>query len=135
MSVIARPEPEPAVAGFTLLEMLVALAVLAVTLTSIGSLVAANMRGTRALQSHLALVSIARAIEAGLPGPAQPVVGPLTGRMHGHTWRVDYRPFVGRVPVRRSSPWSPQRVTITVGSPGGATFRLDTVRLVRRTAQ
>jgi general secretion pathway protein I len=134
LSVAARLEQDPA-AGFTLLEMLVALAVLAVTLTSIGSLVAANMRGTRALEQHLALVSIARAIETGLPGPTQAVDSPLTGTMHGHAWRVDYRPFTGGVAVPPSSSWSPERVTITVAAPSGSSFRLDTVRLMRRVTQ
>jgi general secretion pathway protein I len=131
LSVTARFDQDPT-AGFTLLEVLVALAVLAMTLTSIGSLVAANMRGTRALEQHLALVSIARAIETGLPGPTQAVDSPLTGTMHGHAWRVDYRPFTGGVAVQSLSPWVPERVTIIVAAPSGASFRLDTVRLMRR---
>jgi general secretion pathway protein I len=134
LSVTARLNQDPA-AGFTLLEMLVALAVLTVTLTSIGSLVAANMRGTRALEQRLALISIARAIETGLPGPTQAVDSPLTGTMHGHAWRVDYRPFTGGVAAQPSSPWIPERVTITVAARSGASFRLDTVRLMRRATQ
>lgn len=135
MSVAARVEPDDAAAGFTLLEVLVALAVLAMSLTSIGALVAANMRGTRALDQHLALISTARAIEAGLPGASQVINSPLTGKMNGHAWRVDYRPFtsVSMAPHHASS-WVPQTVTITVASPGGAKFRLETVRLQRRSA-
>lgn len=122
-------------AGFTLLEVLVALTVLAISLMSIGSLVAANMRGTRALDAHLALISVARAIEAGLPGPTQAFSSPLSGRMHGHAWRVDYRPFSGGdVPVRRSSPWVPQTVTITVVGPTGARFQIETIQLRRRSS-
>lgn len=134
MSATTRVEPDGS-AGFTLLEVLVALAVLAISLMSIGSLVAANMRGTRALDAHLALISIARAVEAGLPGPTQVVSSPLTGRMIGHSWRVDYRPFFGGdVPVHQSSPWTPQTVTITVVGPTGARFRLRTIQLRRRSA-
>ena len=134
MSAVTPHEPD-GTAGFTLLEVLVALAVLAVSLTSIGTLVAANMRGTRALDAHVAMISVARAIEAGLPGPTQAVSSPLTGRMVGHSWRVDYSPFFGGdVPVRRSSPWAPQTVTITVVGPTGARFRLQTIQLRRRSA-
>ncbi len=133
MSAAARVETDDAVAGFTLLEVLVALAVLTVLLTSIGTLVAANMRGTRALDQHLALIATARAIEAGLPSASQAVDSPLTGDMNGQVWRVDYRPFTGgNVAVRHASPWVPQTVTITVASPSGAKFRLETVRLQRR---
>ena len=134
MSAVISTEPD-GTAGFTLLEVLVALAVLAVSVTSIGSLVAANMRGTRALDAHLALISAARAIEAGLPGPTQAISSPLTGRIDGHAWRVDYRPFFGgSVPVRRSAPWVPQTVTITVVGPTGARFQLETIQLRRRSA-
>ena len=127
-------EPQ-STAGFTLLEVLVALAVLAVSVTSIASLIAANMRSTRALDAHLALISAARAIEAGLPGPAQAVSSPLIGRIDGYTWRVDYQPFFGGgVPVRRSAPSVPQTVTITVVAPTGARFQLETIQLRRRSA-
>lgn len=131
MSAVMPVERDDCV-GFTLLEMLVALAVLCVVLTSIGSLVAANMRGARALDAHVALIAVARAIEAGLPGPSQAVIGPLSGHLDGRAWRVDYRPLDGGdIPVRRAWSWVPQTVTITVVGPTGARFRLQTIQLRR----
>ena len=41
------------VAGFTLIEVLVALAVVAASLAAIGSLVAVNMKNTRALEQRV----------------------------------------------------------------------------------
>ena len=123
-----RPDAAPD-AGFALLEVLVALAVLAVTLSAVGSLFATNMQSTRKLEQHLALISIARAVDAGLPGSQHPVDGPLTGAMQGHPWRVDYRPFGGLRP-QQSSRWTPEQVSITVAGTDGSIFRLDTVRLV-----
>ena len=131
MSAAIRPDPAPD-AGFALLEVLVALAVLAVALSAIGSLFAANMQGTRKLEQHLALISIARAVEAGLPGPERAIDGPLTGAMQGHTWRVDYRPFRGVLRLQQSSRWTPEQVSITVVGKDGSMFRLETVRLVAR---
>ena len=131
MSVATRPDAGPD-AGFALLEVLIALAVLAVTLSAIGSLFAANMQGTRRLEQHVALISIARAVEAGLPGPEHAVRGPLTGEMQGHPWRVDYRPFSGGLRPQQTSRWTPEQVTITVAGVDGSIFRLDTVRLVAR---
>lgn len=136
MSRIPPFKSDHATAGFTLIEVLVALAILGVALMSIGSLVAVNAHGTRALEQHLNLVSIARAIEAGLPDASTSESGPLTGSIEGHRWRVDFHPFTGGlIPKRPSSPWVPETVAITVTAPTGATFRLDTIRLRRGSEQ
>ena len=132
MSVATHPDATPE-AGFALLEVLIALAVLAVTLSAVGSLFAANMQSTRRLEQHLALISVARAVEAGLPAPTHIVDGPLTGIMNGHAWRVDYRPFGGGVRLQQSPRWMPEQVAITVSGSDGSKFRLDTVRLMTRT--
>ena len=129
MSVTTRPDTTHD-AGFALLEVLIALAVLAVTLSAVGSLFAANMQGTRKLEQHVALISIARAVEAGLPGPEHVIDGPVTGTMQGRAWRVDYRPFRSGVRLPQSSRWMPEQVSITVAGADGSIFRLDTVRLV-----
>lgn len=126
MSAIARSEPD-GTAGFTLIEVLVALAILAVSVMSIGALVAVNMRSARALEQHLALVSVARAVENGLPDSLP--AGPLTGTLDGHPWRADIAPFAG---VAARDGWLAQAVAITVSSSGGARFRLDSVHVQRR---
>ena len=127
-------ERDRAIAGFTLIEVLVALAVVAVSLAAIGSLMAATVRGTRSVDQHLALVETARAVEAGLPERGDLAVGSLTGDMGGYRWRVDVVPFIaGFVDARLPSPWVPQTVVITVQSPAGPILRVDTVRLRRRT--
>jgi general secretion pathway protein I len=121
------------VAGFTLVEVLVALAVVAMSLTAIGSLMATTLRGTRSIAQHLALVETARAVEAGLPDRGQLAVGNFSGEMGGFHWRVDVLPFnANLVDPRLATPWVPQTVVITVRSPGGATLRIDTVRLRQR---
>jgi general secretion pathway protein I len=78
--------------GFTLIEVLVALAVVAVSLTAIGSLVATNARGTRALDQRLALVEATRAIVTGLPDREKIVPGDLSGEYNYHRWQVDTQP-------------------------------------------
>ena len=119
-------------AGFTLIEALVALAVVAVSLTAIGSLVATNIRGTRALGDRLTLVETTRAIVTDLPDRAQLVSGSLRGEFADHRWQVDVLPFVADfVDPRRPGPWMPQAVVVTVRSPSGRVLRIDTVRLHR----
>lgn len=121
--------------GFTLVEVLVALAVIAVVLTAIGSLVAASVRGTRALDQHLALVETARAIETGLPDRDNLKPGSFTGQVGGQRWRVDVLPYrVINVDPGLPTPWIPQAVVIRVQSSDGTFLQLNTVRLRRRPA-
>jgi general secretion pathway protein I len=119
-------------AGFTLIEALVALAVVAVSLTAIGSLVATNIRGTRALGDRLTLVETTRAILTDLPDREHLVSGSLRGEFADHRWQVDVVPFVADVvDPQRSGPWMPQAVVVNVRSPTGRVLRIDTVRLHR----
>jgi general secretion pathway protein I len=126
-------ERDRAVAGFTLIEVVVALALVAVALTAIGSLIATTIRGTRSIDQHLSLAETARAIEAALPGRDELKAGTSTGEMAGYRWRLDVLPFTASfVDPRLPSPWMPQTVVITVQAPGGPVLQINTVRLQRR---
>ena len=119
-------------AGFTLIEVLVAVAVLAVSLTAIGSLVATNIRATRALDQRLALAATTRAIFTGLPNRNEVALSNSSGETAGHRWRLDILPFVADfVDPRRVTPWVPQAVVLRVQSPTGQVLRIDTVSLRR----
>ena len=133
MSRSARYEQRQAAGGFTLIEVLVALAVIAILLASIGSLIAGSVRGVRSLDQHFALVEIARAIETGLPNRNELKVGRFSGEVSGHRWNVDVLPFIANnVDPRLPTPWVPQAVVISVQSPDGPILRVNTVRLRRR---
>lgn len=119
-------------AGFTLVEVLVALVVVAVSLAAIGSLVATNIRATRALDQRLALVETARAIVTALPAREQLIPGNLSGEVADHPWRVDVLPFAANfIDSRQPTPWVPQTVVVRVRSPTGQVLRIDSVRLRR----
>jgi len=123
-------------AGFTLIEVVVALAVVAISLTAIGAVVTTSSRGTRSLEQHLALVETSRIVAATLPKSEQIGLDGLSGEILGHRWRVTIAPFfstgVNQVP---GSPWIPQTVVVRVRSPSGAVFGFETVRLQHRAAQ
>ena len=120
-------------AGFTLVEVLVALAVLAVALTAIGSLMATTVRGTRSIDAHVTLVETARTIMTGLPDRGQLAIGNLSGEIAEHRWRTDVLPFVSpNVDQRLATPWTPQRVVVRVQSPSGAILQIETIRLRKR---
>jgi general secretion pathway protein I len=126
-------ERDRAVAGFTLIEVVVALALLAVALTAIGSLTAATIRGTRSIDQHLSLAETARAIEAALPGRDDLKPGTSSGETAGYRWRIDVLPFTSSfVDPRLPTPWAPWTVVITVQAPGGPVLQINTVRLQKR---
>lgn len=146
----AAREPQEAGggAGFSLIEVLVALAVMAATLAAILSVTATNARAARTLEGRAALMAVARAVEAGIPPRADLAPGTLEGEISGHRWRMDIRPMPvaakesqepqrepGGQPERQpASPaeavrWVPLSVAIRVRAPSGATFDLETVRL------
>lgn len=123
-------------AGFTIIEALVALALVAVLLAAIAPLMAVAHRGIRSVEQHIALISAARSIEAGLPARDQLTEDTLTGELAGNRWRVDILPFSVRgIDGGEPSRWTPQTIVITVRSPSGATLRLNTVRLSRRRSE
>lgn len=134
LSRVVNRSTNDAIAGFTIIEALVALAVVSVTIVAIGSVVASTARGTRQFESHVALVQAANNIYwLNLPGRLDPVSPVLTGESMGHQWRMDTEP----VAVELERPpgdglWVPQKIRIQVQSPSGSVVRLETVRLFRR---
>jgi general secretion pathway protein I len=123
-------------AGFTLIEAVVALALVATLLTAIGAVATTSARGTRSLEQHLALVETTRIVAATLPKSEQAALDGLSGEILGHRWRISLAPFVGsginQIP---DSPWIPQTVVVRVRSPSGAVYGFETVRLQRRAVQ
>jgi general secretion pathway protein I len=122
-------------AGFTLIEVLVALTVVAITLSAIGSLVATTIRGARSVGGHLALTETARAILTGMPARNELNPGNFSGEVAGHRWRVDVLPFYADFVDPEKTTWVPQTVVVRVQSPNGPILQLNTVSLRRRTTQ
>jgi general secretion pathway protein I len=128
-----RAAARSAARGFTLIEVLVALSVVAVALTAIGSLIATTVRGTRSLDTNLMLVETTRAITTALPDRDNFKPGNFSGEMAGHLWRVDVLPFMfTNVDPRLPTPWVPLTVVVRVQSPNGPALQYNTVRLRHR---
>ncbi len=117
--------------GFTLIEVLVALTVVAVTLSAIGSLVAVTIRGARSVGGHLALTETARSIMTGLPDRGELGPGSFSGEAAGHRWRVDVLPFYANFIDPQATAWIPETVVVRVQSPSGPILQINTVRLRR----
>jgi general secretion pathway protein I len=122
--------------GFTLIEALAALAVMAVVLTSIGALMASNLRAPVKIGEHIELIAALRSVEAALPERSKLGSGILTGELHGLAWSVESAPFpADYVNPKAGQLWVPQTITMTVRSPSGGSLGLRTVRLVRPVPQ
>ncbi len=121
-------------AGFTIIEALVALAVVTITITAIGSVMASTTWGTRQLEDHVALVQAANNILwRDLPARSDPVSPVLSGQTMEHNWRADIEPLAVDIgaPVGEVH-WVPTKVRIQVQSPSGAVVSIETVRLFRK---
>lgn len=131
------PPTERRDAGFTILEVLVALALVAVVIVAIGSVMSGNVRGVRAVDRHVALTQAMRtAMAAGIPPRDQLAQGTSSGQTDGYRWTVDVSPLGGNWTVPNSDvAWVPQLVRVRVRSPAGATSDIRTVRLIKRSSE
>ena len=121
-------------AGFTIIEVLIALAVVAVSIIAIGSVMSTNVRGVRSLEQHVTLMQTTRSIlTAEIPPRAELGPGVLTGQVSDYQWKIDVGPLGEDWNVPGADvAWIPAVVTVQVRSPTGAVSDLKTVRLMRR---
>jgi general secretion pathway protein I len=119
-------------AGFTIIEVLIALAIVAVSIVAIGSVMSTNVRGVRSLEQHAALMQAARTVMATDIPPREALrPGVLTGRIDNYQWRIDVGPLGGDwIVPDTDSAWLPQLVKVQVRAPSGAAVDLRTVRLM-----
>ena len=133
---MAVPDPRArrGTAGFTLIEVLVALAVVAASLGAIAMVAGTSLRGTRALERRVALLETARAVETGIPNRDLLQPGRTEGEIAGHRWQMDVQPLqLAGLP--ENAPWTPFDIRIRVRGPGGEMVALETVRLARSRPQ
>jgi general secretion pathway protein I len=123
--------------GFTLIEALVALAIVAAVLGSIGTVIATTVKGTRGIDQRLALSGTAETLVAALPARSLLKPGRQSGELRGHRWRIDVSPM--NVAVATDAPptgrFVPLAVTMRLQAPGGPAMQVTTVRLVPRVAE
>lgn len=124
-------------AGFTIIEVLVALALVAVSVVAIQSVMATSANGVRKLERHVALEQMARSVmSATVPQRRALVEGQTSGRTSDYEWGMEVRPLGGEwgLPSDDShTAWQPELVRIVVRSSTGATSDIRTIRLIPRT--
>ena len=132
---IARSDGRPprGDAGFTLIEVLVAVAVLAVVLGAIGAVVGNTVRAIRSVDRRLPLLETAQSLIAALPARDALQPGTQTGTSGEYRWRIDAVLLNRNVPDdAKAAKWMPLAITVRVQGSEGPPVRLDTVRLIPR---
>ena len=134
---MSRKSCSDGAAGFTLIEALVALAIVAAVLGSIGAVIATTVKGTRGIDQRLALSGTAENLLAALPARTLLKPGRQSGELAGHRWRIDVSPM--NVAVATDAPQTgrfvPLAVTMRLQAPGGPAMQVTTVRLVPKVAE
>jgi general secretion pathway protein I len=123
--------------GFTLIEALVALAIVAAVLGSIGAVIATTVKGTRGIDQRLALGGTAETLLAALPVRTLLKPGRQSGETAGHRWRVDVSPMNVAVSTEAqlTQRFVPLAVSLRLQAPGGPAMQVTTVRLVPKVAE
>ena len=119
--------------GFTIIEALIALALVSSAITVIGSVFATTALGVRSLEQHLSLVQVARGVVAGLPLNNSLALRSISGETEGYRWQIKPSSYlvVSREQAARSS-LVPIKLDVEVHSPRGAVIHLETIRLQPR---
>ena len=122
-------------AGFTLIEALVALAIIAVVLGTIGSVIATTAKGTRSIDQRLALSGTAETLLADLPARGLLKPGRQSGELAGSRWRVDVTPMSVAGGNPATDRFVPMAVNLRLQRADGAAIQITTVKLVPRASQ
>jgi general secretion pathway protein I len=113
-------------AGFTLIEALVALAIVAIALASMGGIIATVAKGSRSASQRIALAATADSLLTELPARNALVPGHQSGQKDGNHWSVDIAPVASRAVGR----WAPLQVVLDVRAPTGLAMKFTTIRLI-----
>lgn len=119
-------------AGFTLIEALVALAIIAVVLGTIGSVIATTAKGTRSIDQRLALSGTAERLLADLPARGLLKPGRQGGELAGSRWRVDVAPMSVAGGDPATDRFVPMAVNLRLQRADGSAIQVTTVKLVPR---
>jgi general secretion pathway protein I len=132
---LSRRSCSDGAAGFTLIEALVALAIIAIVLGTIGSVIAVTTKGTRSIDQHVALASTAQTLLADLPARGLLKPGRQSGQLAGSRWRVDIAPMnvAGGDPA--TDRFVPLAVNLRLQRADGSAIQVTTVKLVPRSTQ
>lgn len=155
----SKPHPEPAAllpassggrggasAGFTLLEALIAITILALSLSALLSLYSTGLRGVAAIDGNMRARLLAQSVMAEMSHDRALRPGKMQGRADEFRWTITVSPYeepqaiqqpsqqpgqLGQQPGQQPSPWLLHHLVVTVSWPHGRQIELQTLRMLR----
>jgi general secretion pathway protein I len=119
-------------AGFTLLEALIAIVILALSLSALLSVYSTGLRGIAAIDSNLRARLLAQSVMAEVSYDRALRPGKLQGRSDEFAWALSITPFEEAEPTpRQAGPWAVHQLVLTVSWPHGRRIELQTLRMLR----
>lgn len=124
-------------AGFTLLEVLAAVAIAGFILSAVASIVTVTLAGVRSAADRVVLVEAGRTLLETLPQGDALRAGTKSGTLGTTTWRIDVVPAPDTPHPPRQDPtddpgWRPATVAIAARTAAGRNLLLRTQGLIRR---
>ncbi|MBO0766850.1 MAG: prepilin-type N-terminal cleavage/methylation domain-containing protein [Hyphomicrobiaceae bacterium] len=122
---------QPAVGGFTLIEALVAIVILALALSALLSAHDTGLRGVTVVDEHLEARLLAQSLLAQW-SQYRVLQAPSQGRSGRYAWTVSAVPYRGpdALPRQTTGDWTLHELAVTVAWPSGKQVRLSTLRLL-----
>ena len=119
-------------AGFTLLEALIAIVILALSLSALLQLYSTGLRGVANIDDHLRARLLAQSVMAEMSYDRRLRPGRLQGRADQFAWTLSVTPFDDGQPApQQPGPWTLHRLALTVTWPQGRRIELQTLRLLQ----
>jgi prepilin-type N-terminal cleavage/methylation domain-containing protein len=118
--------------GFTLLEALTAIVILALSLSTLMAAYRTGLQGVAAIDDHLRARLLAQSVLAEWTQYRILQPGRFQGRLDRFTWTVAIMPFdeAGGTYRQQSDQWKLHKLTVGVSWPHGRQIELNTLRLL-----
>ena len=119
--------------GFTLLEALTAITILALSLSTLLAAYRSGLQGVSAIDDHLRARLLAQSVLAEWTQHRLLQPGRFQGRLDRFAWTVSIAPFeeAGGIYPQQSDHWRLHKLTVAVSWPHGRQIELNTLRLLR----
>src|SRR5262245_39530224 len=119
-------------AGFTLLEALIAIVILALSLSALLQAYGTGLRGVAKIDDHLRARLLAQSVMAELSHDRRLRPGSVQGRQDKFVWTLSVTRFDdGETPAQQPNPWTLHRLALTVSWPEGRRIELQTLRMLQ----
>jgi general secretion pathway protein I len=127
-----RPRARGAAAGFTLLEALIAIVILALSLSALLQVYGTGLRGVARIDDHLRARLLAQSVMAELSHDRRLRPGTVQGRQDQFVWTLSVTRFDnGEPPSQQPGPWTLHRLALTVSWSQGRRIELQTLRMLQ----